>query len=156
MQTQKKCCDCKKRKNIEEFAKKGKKKDGSIARNSYCGPCESKRRKMYYKKNQEIVLNRVHKRRDKLAYELQYLKSKLKCQECGESDPRCLDFHHIDPTTKTNQVPELWHKATKQDAQKEMEKCEVLCANCHRKHHHKLYITDQQVAEKYPMIGEDI
>jgi len=59
------------------------------------------------------------------------------CKNCGESDYRCLDFHHTDPSTKDAEVSELWRHASIITIRKEIEKCEVLCANCHRKLHYK-------------------
>lgn len=55
---------------------------------------------------------------------------------CGESDKRCLDFHHVDPATKLFRLGEahtLGYSREKVIA--EMDKCVVMCSNCHRKHH---------------------
>ena len=56
------------------------------------------------------------------------------CQICGESDPACLDFHHRDPTTKEGHIGEFRRFGMKR-LLAEIAKCDVLCANCHRKHH---------------------
>lgn len=63
------------------------------------------------------------------------------CVHCGEREPACLDFHHIDPSTKAKTVSRLGH-GTHAWSDKgfvrlraEMAKCVVLCANCHRKLH---------------------
>ena len=63
-------------------------------------------------------------------------KSTLACIKCGENHPHCLDFHHRDPAEKEFTlslagegrygIPRLL---------KEVAKCDVLCANCHRKLH---------------------
>ena len=56
------------------------------------------------------------------------------CLRCGERDPRCLDFHHRDHTSKVAEVSRLiGHKPATLDA--EIAKCDVICANCHRKEH---------------------
>lgn len=64
------------------------------------------------------------------------LKSKLECSLCPESHPACLTFHHTDPTTKETEVAQAvaWHWS-KERILKEIEKCIVLCFNCHAKHH---------------------
>jgi len=62
------------------------------------------------------------------------VKEQTPCSACGESDPRCLDFHHRDPTTKKFCVGRSWGRA-RQTIELEMTKCVVLCANCHRKLH---------------------
>jgi hypothetical protein len=56
------------------------------------------------------------------------------CKVCGEKDPRCLDFHHRIPVTKTFQIATDTHK-TWGIVLSEVEKCDVLCSNCHRKTH---------------------
>lgn len=64
------------------------------------------------------------------------LKVGRRCARCVEDDPVCLDFHHTDPKTK---VAAVSHMVAKQFAKAgilaEIEKCIVLCANCHRKEH---------------------
>lgn len=51
---------------------------------------------------------------------------------CGESRYPCLDFHHIDPTSKSATVAAI---RTCKATFKEILKCTVLCANCHRRLH---------------------
>lgn len=62
------------------------------------------------------------------------------CFDCGESDPIVLDLHHEDADSK--------HPALKGNARRivtmrlsdlltEIEKCVVLCANCHRREEHR-------------------
>jgi hypothetical protein len=55
------------------------------------------------------------------------------CQLCSERDPRCLDFHHIDPATKKRAIAHMTWGQGKESILKEIAKCNILCANCHRK-----------------------
>lgn len=56
------------------------------------------------------------------------------CIDCGESDIRCLEFDHIDPTTKIADVSFMVLEAWPWDRLlAEIEKCVVRCANCHRR-----------------------
>lgn len=58
------------------------------------------------------------------------------CPRCGERDPRCLVFHHRDPKTKKFDLAIAYKGSVGLDAiREEAAKCDVLCANCHRKHH---------------------
>jgi hypothetical protein len=62
----------------------------------------------------------------------------LSCSVCGENDPVCLDFHHVDPTTKEGTVSQMVNEfRSKTSILLEVSKCEVVCANCHRKIHAK-------------------
>jgi predicted HNH restriction endonuclease len=63
-----------------------------------------------------------------------------KCKHCGLVETECLavyDFHHEDPTQKDASISELF-RAMKpwEEIQPEIEKCILLCANCHRKVHY--------------------
>lgn len=58
------------------------------------------------------------------------------CVYCGESDPCCLDFHHIDPEEKLGAVADMASgRYPVEVVLREVDKCVVLCANCHRKLH---------------------
>jgi len=61
------------------------------------------------------------------------------CCRCGYS--KCfgaLEFHHRDPAQKDFSLSRVRnHKWTK-DLQRELNKCDLLCANCHRETHEKL------------------
>lgn len=56
------------------------------------------------------------------------------CVRCGESDIACLDFHHRDAAVKEGHVS-LMRRFSLKRLLAEIDKCDVLCANCHRKHH---------------------
>lgn len=60
------------------------------------------------------------------------------CDKCGERDPVCLEFHHVDKTKKSmrlraNDGKIHFTRLTWEQLLSEMSKCQVLCANCHRK-----------------------
>ncbi|MBR5939451.1 hypothetical protein IKZ77_02785 [Candidatus Saccharibacteria bacterium] len=68
---------------------------------------------------------------------LQNLKSEIKCAKCGENRGYVLDFHHKDPATKEATIARMTsNKYTLDKLEKELEKCIVLCANCHREFHY--------------------
>jgi len=47
-----------------------------------------------------------------------------------------LDFHHRDPSTKVMDIAEAQrHGWSIGRIQVEIEKCDIICANCHRKLH---------------------
>jgi 5-methylcytosine-specific restriction endonuclease McrA len=55
------------------------------------------------------------------------------CVRCGYSDIRALDFDHINPASKIKSIGRLMNgTASIELLMTEIEKCQVLCANCHR------------------------
>ena len=62
-----------------------------------------------------------------------------KCQGCGNTYPSVVyDFHHIDPSQKQYSISKLISKYSKKNEiliYEEVDKCILLCANCHRKLH---------------------
>lgn len=58
------------------------------------------------------------------------------CIKCGEKHPACLDFHHRDGlANKLGDIATMRRFGMKR-LRAEIAKCDVLCANCHRKHHY--------------------
>lgn len=56
------------------------------------------------------------------------------CNRCDVSQPTCLDFHHENEKTRTIAAMLSWGQSLP-EIQREIEKCELLCANCHRQIH---------------------
>jgi hypothetical protein len=99
-------------------------------------------RKWYHlhKKDQDkkIYFNRS-KRKAVAKVWLEEYKKTIFCESCGESDPCCLDFHHKDPKEKDFALGDAIKTTQSIDRlKKEIAKCNILCANCHRKEHNKL------------------
>lgn len=61
-------------------------------------------------------------------------KKTLKCQRCGFSDYRALQFHHKDDN-KEGTISEMARSYSWKNLLIEIQKREVLCANCHQIHH---------------------
>jgi len=66
----------------------------------------------------------------------QEFKKTLKCEECGNGDHRVLQFHHKDGNKEAN-IADICYIWSQKRLEKELEKCCVLCANCHTIHHYE-------------------
>lgn len=59
-----------------------------------------------------------------------------KCKICKIDDPRVLEFHHIDKAKKEFTISVAYYNRVGLDKiMQEIKKCDILCANCHRKTH---------------------
>ena len=90
----------------------------------------------HYEKNKEKIkaASVISRARGKEKWDL--YKGSLKCARCPENHIATLDFHHIDPSEKEYEVSKLVSNGMYTKAYKEVKKCIVLCANCHRKLHY--------------------
>jgi hypothetical protein len=72
------------------------------------------------------------------------------CQFCGYD--RCieaLEFHHLDPTLKDFGISYKGYTRSWERVKEEIDKCTLLCANCHREvHAGKLQLPQVTVVEK--------
>lgn len=55
------------------------------------------------------------------------------CMDCGEMNPVVLEFDHRNPAEKVADISKLMHNGSISKLEKELSKCDVVCANCHRK-----------------------
>lgn len=85
-------------------------------------PIERKFNKKYRPKKDIISLNWIYEQR------------LSGCEICGEKDPRCIVFHHKDPATKSFNMTEKSRGIKSLSI--ELEKCIVICSNCHMKLHY--------------------
>ena len=100
----------------------------------------------YYEKNKTAVLAATKASVKKYKDQWREYKATLSCVKCGENHPATFDFHHIDSDTKEASVNKLIKNRAFKRAMEEVKKCLVLCANCHRIHHH-----DERIAKKDKM-----
>lgn len=128
----KECSRCKTTKDYSGFPRRTKAKDG---RAPWCTQCFSEHSRQKYsssaeerdrkRKNQNKILEKTR------SYIYEYL-AEHPCIICGESDPVVLEFDHRNPNEKDGNVSELIKFSLKK-VQVEINKCDVMCANCHRR-----------------------
>lgn len=93
-------------------------KNGKVYRRLKCHPCK--------RAQQQERLARIKNW-------LREFKQTLRCERCGFADWRALDFHHLDREEKSFEVSNYAIRGgSLENLKKEIAKCSVLCANCHR------------------------
>ena len=102
-----------------------------------CRKCQKEYRKLHYENNKAKYIEKAKKYREKSVEEFTEFKKTLKCSKCGENRWWVLDFHHINPNEKDRELSNLIRAASKEKIKKELDKCIVLCSNCHRDLHYK-------------------
>jgi len=92
-------------------------------------------------KEEEVEKTRKAKKRERRKKAISIVKKFISdyknvrcCVRCGESDPICLVFHHIDPLLKEKSISKLYKSGIRK-VKEEIKKCILLCANCHMKLH---------------------
>lgn len=91
-------------------------------------------------------MERSQKKRTEIRMMLAKIKEESGCMDCKEKYPYyMLDFDHV-RGNKNNNLSYMVRFDTIDDIHKEVEKCDIVCANCHRKR------TYDRVLNKYAPI----
>lgn len=91
----------------------------------------------WVRRNREKRNATVAKARHRLRKWLTEYKVERGCKRCGERHPAVLEFHHRNQRAKEGDLANMPTKRSFVSMQREVAKCDVLCANCHRKVHHE-------------------
>ncbi len=114
------CSQCNLEKQESEYYAKGRKTSGNLM--SECKACFNARNMARYEeKSRWLVAQKGGG-----------------CILCGYSAcTAALEFHHVDPEHKDFQINKRW-SMSKENLLEEIDKCVLLCSNCHRETHWKL------------------
>lgn len=113
-ETTRECTRCKSLLDLNDYYKvKGK-------TSRICKECHKKKSKKNYDKKVSAVAE---------------YKSNCGCAKCGETRPYVLEFHHRDPFQKDYTIANR-ARASLDSIMSEIQKCVVLCSNCHQAFHH--------------------
>jgi hypothetical protein len=128
------CSKCNITKDASEFPFRNKLKG---TRHSYCLVCGREWVRGHYARNVKRYVQKARKRRKQVVNVLNekiynYLETHP-CVDCGETDPIVLEFDHV-RGQKSYEISTLSYRlASWNTVLKEIAKCEVRCANCHRR-----------------------
>jgi hypothetical protein len=125
---EKRCSTCRELKPLSEFNRYRKAPDGH---QWSCRECNRR----YHYANLDRHMARIRQRRQEVTERnqrlvLEYL-ADHPCADCGESDPIVLEFDHL--RDKRANISALTRNGESWRLLEEIAKCEVRCANCHRR-----------------------
>jgi len=128
----KKCINCKKTKLLSEYNNWKKSKDGLQPR---CRECQRQYQRDLYKSSpkrrkqiREVDANRRINMRKKM---IEILSDK-QCMDCNNNDWRVLEFDHVCGEKEFNVSDGMAKGYGWSRILEEIDKCEVVCANCHK------------------------
>lgn len=115
----------------------GRHKLNKIGLDTYCKECRrNKNLNNFYKSSDKWKETHTKTRLEKQQRIKDIKENSLGCSKCKEKRIHLLDFHHIDPTKKTFQIGQGESKGWER-VLKEIEKCVLLCKNCHADFHYQ-------------------
>ena len=88
--------------------------------------------KTHYEANKAYYYERNKIRRTTTIAKVEELKSKLSCVDCGNNNPIVFEFDHISDNKLKNISTMARSGYSWEKILKEVNKCECVCANCHR------------------------
>ena len=113
------CPRCNNECNIDDFYKRRNKEHSSV----YCKKCT----------NEQTVIRQRNLKKQMIDYK------GGKCIKCGyDKCINALEFHHVNPNEKDFTLSHLKKYTFNEVIKKELDKCDLVCANCHREIHFEL------------------
>jgi len=127
------CPGCQQTKPITEYNIKNKKRGTYQVR---CRSCTKAQLRIHYQANRPYYLEKARNRNQSVLEEqrkqlLAYL-ADHPCVDCGEKDIVCLEFDHV-RGEKLGNIGTMLGDFSWEVILEEIAKCEVRCANCHRR-----------------------
>ena len=128
----KRCRVCSEEKSLDQFSKNKSTKDGL---RSECKACYNIYFRQYFsnKNKMDKQIDRVKKNKKEYRWRVDQYKLELGCSKCGYN--KCvgaLCFHHTDPKNKEFMISKATNASiSKEKFEVELDKCILLCANCH-------------------------
>lgn len=106
-------------------------------RHSWCKECFAEYKKDWYVRNREGHIKHVIRNRDKTlrVYRLRIYRylAEHPCVDCGETDPVVLECDHVRGVKSHEVSVMVSHRFTWAAIEEEIAKCDVRCANDHRR-----------------------
>ncbi len=148
------CPKCGEDKTLKHFGRRSTAKDGL---QTWCRTCCGEAEKIRYRNNPEPTKRQAKASRVRLKPELMAIvnnvRRKYGCAFCGERELCTLDFHHLKARKDHGGDPVVrFIHSGRGMLVKEINKCVVLCSNCHRKVHGGLLFPDKTMLCKEDIV----
>lgn len=148
------CPKCQTHKTQTDFGRDRKRSDGYSC---WCRECKRAEGRLAYRKNPDRAKQNSKKHRQSIRKAMNdfvnSVRAKYGCAICKEKEVCALDFHHLS-SRKDFGGHAVTHAMTRGIGAliKEINKCIVLCASCHRKVHANLIQVNEQMLCNEPVI----
>ena len=132
------CTKCKQELPLDNFRWKNKSQN---LKHSQCKECQKAQEKQHYqdsKERQQSVKSTAAFQKQRNIMLVEQAKT-IGCKKCGEKREYVLDFHHLNADDKINIISRMIKSASAETLIRELNKCDVLCSNCHREFHYLNY-----------------
>jgi hypothetical protein len=124
------CMSCKQTLPVSSFTKNRTKADGL---HHTCRECKREHQRRWYEGHRQEHYTRVRTAKRRYQQELRDTKDNKPCTDCGMVFPYfVLDWDHVPGGIKIGNVSTFYRHAATKKYRDEVEKCELVCANCHR------------------------
>lgn len=119
---------------------------------------EKARKEKWYQTHKKECLLRCKKRRIKnQKFLARYKRCGIKCKDCGDSRWQVLEFDHRNPKDKRKNIAALARNGSSlATLKKEIRKCDVVCANCHRMRHNGCVWTENSCALEVHIVEQTV
>ena len=98
----------------------------------WCKACRREYDRAYYERNRSKIIEQKRRRVRELAARARTLKTETPCADCGRSfHPAAMQWDHLPGSSKRLDVSDLSRRNSRAAVLAEIEKCQLVCANCH-------------------------
>ncbi len=92
----------------------------------------------HYEKNKQYYKDKAREKQREIAAEIRRRKEANPCTDCGKFYPYyVMEFDHLPGSEKVVHPARLYQYGSFSKMERELSKCELVCANCHRERTHQ-------------------
>lgn len=124
------CTKCNEEQDEDQFYVK-KRPNSRTTIDTTCKSCHREYRKKHYLDNKQVYMDKAKVSHARVKQWYVDYKETLSCSRCSQDHPATLQFHHPSDDKEYNVATMVCSGHGIESIKREIEKCIVLCANCH-------------------------